>query len=63
MMAGDERIQEVRDRLAREGIEVTVHPAGDVLVVHVVRSSWSEPHTWLTVFTEFLAIHYCVKIC
>lgn len=62
-MAVDERIQAAKDRLAREGIEVTVHPSGDVLVVHVVRSAWSQPHTWLTVFTEFLAIHYCVKIC
>lgn len=62
-MAGDERIQAACDRLAREGIEVTVHPAGEILVVHVVRSSWSEPHTWLTVFLEFLAINSCVKIC
>lgn len=61
-MADDARIQAARERLAAQGIEVTVHPSGEILVVHVVRSSWSEPHTWLTVFTEFLAINYCVKI-
>jgi hypothetical protein len=62
-MASADRVRAAKDRLAREGIEVTVHPAGEILVVHVVRSSWSEPHTWLTVFLEFLAINYCVKIC
>jgi hypothetical protein len=61
-MAGDDRIQAAKDRLAREGIEVTVHPAGEILIVHVVRSPWSEQHTWLSVFMEFLAISYCVAI-
>ncbi|MCW6003813.1 hypothetical protein K1W54_04350 [Micromonospora sp. CPCC 205371] len=62
-MAGDERIQEARDRLAREGIEVTVYPEGENPYVRVMWSSWSQQHTWLRVFMEFHPLNYGVRIC
>lgn len=62
-MTVDDRIQAAKDRLAREGIEVTVHPENENLYVRVVRSSWSQQHTWLRVFMEFHPLNYGVRIC
>lgn len=56
------RIEQACARLAADGIEVTVGSNGDVLVVNVHATEQSWPYTWLRVFREFLALHYCVRI-
>jgi hypothetical protein len=61
-MASDDRVQAAKDRLAREGIHVSVRTAGQNLRVEVVRSSWSRPHTWLRVFQEFMPLNCGVEI-
>lgn len=55
-------IDDVVARLSREGIHVTTVPVGESLHVEVLGTVWSQPHTWLRVFMEFLRSGYCVTI-
>lgn len=55
-------IDEVVERLAAEDIRIVVTPSGEALFVDVLETGWSQPHTWLTIFLEFLRSGYCVTI-
>lgn len=55
-------IDDVVARLAAEDIWITVTPSGEALLVDVDETAWSQPHTWLTIFLEFLRSGYCASI-
>lgn len=59
---GRAAIDDVVQRLAGEGIRISVRAAGEGLAVEVISTAWSWPHTLLVIFLEFLRSGYGVTI-